>query len=134
MDKQHWLTLAADCLLIIHVLFIGFVVGGLLLIIMGLTRNWTWVRNPWFRGAHLAAISIVVAQAWLNVICPLTIWENQLREAAGEAAYTGSFIRYWLHRLIFYQAPDWVFTLCYTAFATLVVLTWVYAPPRYHKH
>ena len=124
-----WFLLAADGLLIIHALFIAFVVFGLILIIAGLVRGWRWVRNPWFRFIHLGAIGIVVIQAWLNVICPLTIWENNLREKAGEAIYAGSFIQHWLHDLIFYQAEAWVFTLSYTAFAALVVLVWYLAPP-----
>ena len=124
-----WFLLAADGLLIIHALFIAFVVFGLILIIAGLVRGWRWVRNPWFRFIHLGAIGIVVIQAWLNVICPLTVWENNLREKAGDATYAGSFIRHWLHKLIFYQAEAWVFTLSYTAFAALVVLAWYLAPP-----
>ena len=124
-----WLLLAADGLLIIHALFIAFVVFGLVFIIAGVVRGWRWVRNPWFRFIHLGAIGIVVMQAWLNIICPLTIWENNLREKAGEATYAGSFIQYWLHKLIFYQAEAWVFTLCYTVFGALVVLAWYLAPP-----
>ena len=124
-----WLLLAADGLLIIHALFIAFVVFGLILIIAGLARGWRWVRNPWFRFIHLGAIGIVVIQAWLNVICPLTVWENSLREKAGEATYAGSFIQHWLHKLIFYQAEAWVFTLSYSVFGTLVVLAWYLAPP-----
>ncbi len=123
------LLLAADGLLLIHTLFIAFVVLGLLFIIIGLIREWRWVRNPWFRFIHLGAIGIVVLQAWLNVICPLTIWENNLREKAGEVTYAGSFIQHWLHKLIFYQAEAWVFTLCYTAFAALAVLAWCSGPP-----
>ena len=128
-----WFLLAADGLLIIHALFIAFVVFGLILIIAGLVRGWRWVRNPWFRFIHLGAIGIVVIQAWLNVICPLTIWENNLREKAGEAIYAGSFIQHWLHELIFYQAEAWVFTLSYTAFAALVILAWYLAPPRFKR-
>ena len=124
-----WFLLAADGLLIIHALFIAFVVFGLILIIAGLVRGWRWVRNPWFRFIHLGAIGIVVIQAWLNVICPLTVWENNLREKAGDATYAGSFIQHWLHELIFYQAEAWVFTLSYTAFAALVILAWYLAPP-----
>ena len=124
-----WLLLAADGLLIIHALFIAFVVFGLVFIIAGVVRGWRWVRNPWFRFIHLGAIGIVVMQAWLNIICPLTIWENNLREKAGEATYAGSFIQHWLHKLIFYQAEAWVFTLCYTIFGALVVLAWYLAPP-----
>ena len=129
MDGKIVILLAADTLLIIHALFIAFVVFGLILIIAGLAKGWRWVRNPWFRFIHLGAIGIVVIQAWLNVICPLTVWENSLREKAGEATYAGSFIRHWLHKLIFYQAEAWVFTLSYTVFGTLVVLAWYLAPP-----
>ena len=124
-----WLLLAADGLLIIHALFIAFVVFGLIFIIAGLVRGWRWIRNPWFRFIHLGAIGVVVIQAWLNIICPLTIWENSLRDKAGEATYAGSFIQHWLHKLIFYQAEAWVFTLCYTVFGALVVLAWYLAPP-----
>ncbi len=128
-----WLLLAADGLLTIHALFIVFVVFGLILIIAGLIRNWRWTRNPWFRFIHLGAIGIVVIQSWLNVICPLTIWENTLREKAGGVTYAGSFIRHWLHKLIFYQAEAWVFTFTYSAFAALVILAWYLAPPRFKR-
>ena len=125
--------LAADGLLIIHTLFIAFVVFGLAFIIAGLVRGWRWVRNPWFRFVHLGAIGIVVAQSWMNIICPLTIWENNLRERAGDVPYAGSFIQHWLHKLIFYQAEAWVFTLAYTTFAALVVLAWYLVPPSLSK-
>ena len=128
-----WLLVAADGLLIVHALFIAFVVFGLVLIITGLVREWRWVRNPWFRFIHLGAIGIVVLQSWLNIICPLTIWENNLRQLAGQAGYSGSFIQHWLHKLIFYQAEAWVFTLTYTAFAALVVLAWYLVPPSLLK-
>ena len=128
-----WLLLAADGLLIIHALFIAFVVFGLIFIITGLVRGWRRTRNPWFRFIHLGAIGFVVIQSWLNVICPLTIWENTLREKAGQATYAGSFIRHWLHKLIFYQAEAWVFTLAYSVFAALVVLAWYLAPPDFEK-
>lgn len=124
---------AADALLIIHALFIAFVVFGLIGIIAGLVRGWRWTRNPWFRLAHLGAIGIVVLQSWLGMICPLTTWENNLREKAGEATYAGSFIQHWLHKLIFYQAEAWVFTLAYTVFGALVVLAWFLAPPEFTK-
>lgn len=117
-------------MLVVHALFVAFVVIGQGLILVGLWRNWAWVRHRGFRLAHLAAIGVVVLQAWLGVLCPLTIIENALRERAGEAAYQGSFIQHWLHRLIFYDAEGWVFTVVYTAFGVLVVLTWRHGGPR----
>lgn len=125
---NSWAVLA-DLVLVLHAFFVTFVVAGQVLILVGLWQGWAWVRNRAFRLAHLLAIGIVVLQAWLGVLCPLTILENALRRRAGEAAYEGSFIQHWLHRLIFYEAEGWVFTAVYTAFAVLVALTWRYGAP-----
>jgi polyferredoxin len=121
--------LAADGLLLLHVLFVVFVISGLLLVLAGGMLGWNWVRNPWFRLAHLFAIGVVVLQSWLGVICPLTVWEMQFRARAGDAVYAGSFIAHWLQELLYYQAPDWVFTAVYSAFGLLVALSWVFVRP-----
>lgn len=121
--------LLADGVLVTHALFVAFVVLGQALILAGLLLHWRWVGNFRFRMAHLAAIGIVMLQAWLGVLCPLTILENALRRRAGEAAYTGSFIEHWLHRIIFYDAEPWVFTIVYSAFAAVVAATWFYGRP-----
>lgn len=123
-------SLAADLILIIHFLFVIFVVLGLFLIFVGKVRQWHWVRNFWFRVIHLSAISIVVLQSWLGVICPLTEWEMALREKAGELVYPESFIAFWLNKFLYYQAPWWVFVLIYTLFGGLVVLSWFSVKPK----
>jgi polyferredoxin len=122
-------SLAADAVLVTHALFVAFVVIGQVLILAGLALGWRWVRNRRFRLAHLAAIGIVVLQAWLGVLCPLTILENALRRRSGEAAYAGSFIEHWLHRVIYYDAEPWVFTVTYSAFAGVVAATWYFGRP-----
>lgn len=122
--------LAADAVLVVHVLFVLFVVAGLLLVFAGRLLHWSWVRNPWFRLAHLAAIAIVVVQSWLGILCPLTTLEMALRERGGEATYAGGFIAHWLGALLYYQAPAWVFTATYSAFGVLVVLSWFWVRPR----
>lgn len=122
--------LAADLILITHVVFVAFVVLGLALILIGKLRSWDWVRNPWFRLAHLAAIGVVVLQSWLGAICPLTLWEMALRERAGEAAYSGSFIAHWLGTALYYRFPNWVFVLSYTVFGVLVLASWYWVRPR----
>ena len=130
MESGFLLLLAADALLLTHVLFVAFVVFGLALIFVGKLFNWTWVRNPWFRIVHLAAIGIVVLQSWLGIICPLTTWEMALRERAGGITYSGTFISHWLESLLYYQAPAWVFTVVYTVFAAAVVVSWFWVRPR----
>ena len=101
-----------------------FVVLGFVLILLGLLAKWSWVHNRKFRITHLAAIGIVVLQAWLGQLCPLTLWENDLRRLAGQSGYTETFVEHWLHKLLFYQAAPWVFTTIYTCFGLLVVLVW----------
>jgi glucan phosphoethanolaminetransferase (alkaline phosphatase superfamily) len=130
MDSGFLFLLAADALLVGHILFVVFVILGLVLIIVGKLVAWSWVRNPWFRSAHLAAIAVVVLQSWIGIICPLTTWEMALRERAGEAAYAGSFISHWLESLLYYRAPAWIFVVCYTTFAAIVVASWFLVPPR----
>jgi len=122
-ESGVYYRLAADGLLVLHVSFVLFVVIGLLLILAGGYAGWFWVRNRWFRLAHLGAIAVVVLQAWLGRICPLTIWEMALRERAGDAVYRGSFVAHWLGELLYYDAPGWVFTFVYTLFGALVLLT-----------
>jgi hypothetical protein len=57
-----------------------------------------------------------------------------LRVRGGQTGYTGDFVGYWAHRLIFFDAPPWVFTLGYTLFGASVLLAFVLAPPRLPRH
>ena len=102
--------IAADLMLLVHVLFVAFVVLGLLLV--------------------LAGIGIVVLQAWLGRHCGLTNLESWLRVRAGQAVYDTGFVQYWVERFLYHEAPGWVFALTYTVFGILVALAWWYFPPR----
>lgn len=125
-------SLLADFILVIHALFVAFVVLGLAVVLFG--RRWHWVRNPWFRLSHLLAIGFVIAESWLGLVCPLTGWESKLRVAAGGSAYADSFIRHWLHEILFYDFPPWVFTVAYTVFGILVLIAWLIVPPEYRRN
>jgi hypothetical protein len=130
METRAFYGLAADIILVIHTAVVLFIVLGLVLILAGKLAGWRWVHNPWFRLLHLAAILLVVLQSWLGVICPLTNWEMALRSKASATVYEGSFISHWLQQLIYYQAPPWVFTVGYTLFGSLVLLSWYLVRPR----
>ncbi|PJX12607.1 DUF2784 domain-containing protein [Halomonas sp. 141] len=118
------LLLLADAVLLLHVLFVAFVVLGLMAIYLGGILGWYWVRHRRFRLVHLGAIGYVVVQAWLGAVCPLTTLEMALRAEAGSATYAGSFIQHWLQRLLYYTAPEWVFVAVYTLFGSLVLASW----------
>ena len=129
MTEAHYRALA-DLVLTIHFTIVVFVVGGLALVVVGNLRGWRFVNGWWFRLAHLVAIAIVVAQAWLGVVCPLTTLESWLRERGNEPAYEASFIEHWLSRALFFSAPEWVFTAAYTVFGLAVAAVWWRYPPH----
>jgi hypothetical protein len=101
-----------------------FVVFGLAAIWIGAWRRWRWVRNIRFRVIHLLAIGLVAAESILGVDCPMTVWENRLR---GEG--DSGFLQLWLHRLMFFDAPSWVFTSAYLLFAAAVAASWFVIRP-----
>jgi hypothetical protein len=123
----------ADVVVALHVAYIGFVVVGQLLILLGLALRWSWVRNPWFRILHLLAIALVGFEAVCGMDCPLTVWENDLRQLSGQDVSQGSFVGRLLHNLIFYDGEPWMFNLGHIAFALLVIATFVAAPPRLRR-
>ena len=125
--------LLADIILIVHTAFIAFVVIGLLLVLLGAAMRWRWVRNRWFRGAHLACVGLVVFQQFQRIACPLTVWESQLRRSAGGPGYEQGFIAHWLHEIIFFDLPVWVFDVSYGTFGLLVVLSLWLAPIEWRK-
>lgn len=119
----------ADAILVLHALIVCFVIGGLIAILLGWWRDWAWVRNFWFRLIHLGTIAFVVLQAWLGRLCPLTIWEQELRLAAGQTVFEQSFIEHWVGELLYWDLPWWVFVAAYTIFGAAVAWTWWRLPP-----
>ena len=130
MNSKSLFPYAADIVLFAHLLFVAFVVFGLLLIFIGGVSRWSWVRNPTFRILHLLSVGVVVVQSWFGFICPLTTLENWLRGKGGEVVYDGTFVSHWMQTLLYYQAPGWVFSVGYTAFGVLVVLSWNFVRPH----
>jgi hypothetical protein len=130
MDSATIFRLFADSILLLHASFVLFVVIGLVLIFVGQFAHWSWIRNFWFRVAHLAAIGLVVIQSWFGVICPLTTLEMALRAKAGAATYRGAFVAHWLETFLYYEAPAWMFAAAYTIFGLLVVGSWFWIRPR----
>jgi polyferredoxin len=115
----------ADAILVVHFGIVLFIVAGLLAVWVGAALGWQWVRNRWFRYAHLLAIAYVAGEALLGIACPLTVWEALAR--GGTPAE--SFIGRWVRALLFYRAPEWVFTVAYVAWALATLATLRLVPP-----
>lgn len=120
----------ADVLGLLHAAIVLFVVGGQVLILLGWRLGWAWTRGLWFRRVHLSLIAVIMSIAALGEWCPLTVWESDLRQLAAQEGYSQGFIATWLDRLLYYQAPMWVFAVLYAAFTAVVVWSYWKYPPR----
>lgn len=120
----------ADIVLMIHFFYVLFVVGSLPIIWLGAWFKLAFVRNRWFRYLHLAAILLVVVESLFGVVCPLTVWENTLRQVETDS----SFIQRWLHQIMFYNVSEGVLTVVYVVFASLVAMTFKWVPPNSRRN
>ena len=81
----------ADGVLVLHFIFIAFVLGGGLLVLR-------WPRLAWLHVPAVVWGATVEMQGW---ICPLTPLENHFRALAGAAPYAGDFIQRYCLPLIY---------------------------------
>jgi len=116
----------ADALLVSHFLIAAFIAAGLPLVWLGAALGWRWVGNPWFRYAHVAALAFVALEALFGVACPLTVWEDVMRGGGRPESFVGR----WVQQLLFYRAPEWVFTSLYVGWAAATLVTLKIVPPR----
>lgn len=128
-----WYALSADALVGIHILYVAYILAGLVLILVGLRRKWNWIRNPWFRITHLVAILIVIYEIIVKANCPLTTWEMKLRATAGQAVNQTTFMDRLLSFILVADAPHWLVSGLYFAFGLAITLLFVFAPPRWKR-
>jgi hypothetical protein len=84
-------SFAADVLLVLHLVFIVFVMlGGLLLL------KWRWLIY-----LHLPAVAWGILVELLGWLCPLTPLEQHFRMLAGETGYSGGFVQHYLLPIIY---------------------------------
>jgi len=102
-------SLLADAILVFHLAFILFVVLGGLLVLR-------WPRLAWL---HVPTVAWGIYVELSGRICPLTPLENSLRQAAGEAGYSGGFIEHYVTSVIY---PDGLSRGIQMILAAIVVL------------
>ncbi|MHC4513808.1 MAG: DUF2784 domain-containing protein [Planctomycetota bacterium] len=124
-------ALLADLIVAVHLGIVLFVLVGQLLILIGWPLRWRFVRNLWFRLAHLLVILVVAVQAAGGVLCPLTTWELELRHEAGQRGEEGTFVGRLLRDLLYVDVPSETLNIVYIAFAGLVLLSLFLVPPRW---
>lgn len=118
--------MAALSILLVHLAVIAFNVAGCVLIPIGAWLRWRWVREFWWRLAHLASLAVVALQALLGRACFLTIWQGDL----SGRSHVQPLIAGWIDRLVYWPLPLWVFALAYVVVFAYVVALWVWVRPR----
>jgi Protein of Unknown function (DUF2784) len=121
----------ADLMVAIHVAYVSYVVFGQIAIWIGWACGRQFVRNFWFRATHLLAIAIVAFEEVFDIRCPLSVWEAQLRELAGQDVNGETFLGRLFHSLLFHDFERWAFTATHLAVFGVVALTIVLCRPRW---
>lgn len=132
MSESVYYGFLADVVVTIHLAYVAYVIIGQILIVIAAPFRWQWARNPWFRLTHLLAIAIVAYQAIMGIRCPLTVWEEQLRELAGQPFNSGqTFLGRLFHDLLFYEdLSDIFFNTLYISMFVVVLQGIIMYPPR----
>jgi hypothetical protein len=86
-----WYRAGADFVVVVHLLVIGFIVGGVFL-------TWRWPLIIW---VHVPAVIYGALVEFAGFTCPLTLLENDLRQRSGEAGYRDGFITHYLVKVIY---------------------------------
>ena len=81
----------ADLVVVLHLLFVLYVVMGGLLVL----------RRPVLAWIHIPAALWGIGIEWLGGVCPLTPLENHLRRLGGEAGYEGGFVEHYVTQLLY---------------------------------
>lgn len=89
-------------LIIVHALWVAFMLTGFFWTVLAIFFHRRFFDFFWFRTLHLLGIMLVSLFPLLGRYCPLTIWENLLRQSAG-APYEGGFIHHYLEKFVY---PD----------------------------
>ena len=135
--------LLADIIVIIHLLFVIFMVVGFLLTLTAVIGVYVFQKGGWFarffdwkifRWAHLCGIAFVGALTILGMYCPLTNLENALRRRAQDPAqYSGSFIVHYLEKLLYPNIAPIILTIATIFIAVFTVLTFILRSPARKK-
>jgi hypothetical protein len=81
----------ADAVLVLHLVFILFVVLG----------GWLVAIRPKLIWLHLPVVAWGALVEIMGLTCPLTPLENWLRDRGGETGYSGGFIDHYLTPLMY---------------------------------
>lgn len=94
--------LLAEGTLVLHLLWIAFLILG----------GYVFLTYPRLRVTHFIFLFLTFGMQIFSIDCPLTYLEDYLRFKAGQGIYyQGSFISYYLEKLVYPGIPQAVITI-----------------------
>jgi amino acid transporter len=135
----------ADGIIILHFLWIIFMLAGFVLTVYGViclyvvrrsAERWNRFFDRWvFRTIHLCGMLLVACLPLLGEYCPLTLWEYALRDRYDpQTAYTGLFIANWLEKLIYPSVHPLVIIIPTVAITLFTLIVYLLRPPQKIKN
>ena len=124
----------ADVIVVIHLIVVLFMIGGLLMVLIGGPLRWEWVRSPWWRIAHLGIMGYIAFNAIRGELCFLTIWEADLRQRAGQYDREQiSFIGRVFRDALYVEVPQRTLDKIYLVFGSAVLASILFVRPRFRR-
>ncbi len=121
----------ADAIIVVHFLFILFMLLGFLLTAFALVFRQKFFDWWLFRSLHLLGIFYVSSLSILGKYCPLTILENELRlRYEVSSVYSGSFIVHYLQKLIYPDVNPLVIQIPTVLLAVFTIAVFIIKPPK----
>lgn len=108
----------AEAVLVVHLFFILWVIGGVLLVRLHPELQWVHI-------ASLVYSIFIELVPWLP--CPLTVLEQGLVNRAGFAAYHGSFLLHYLDELVYPSVPPDLLVAMAVVFCAGTIVYYVFA-------
>lgn len=120
----------ADVIVVVHFIWIVFMLFGFFLTVYGFF--WEKFFDWWlFRTLHLSGILFVGMLTLLQRFCPLTILENLSRARySPEATYPGSFIVYYIEKLVYPDVNQTLLRLVTVFGALFILIVYIIKPPE----
>jgi len=120
----------ADAVIVVHFLFILFMLLGFLLTIYAVLFREKFFDWWLFRSLHLLGIFYVASLSILGKYCPLTILENELRlKYEVFSVYSGSFIVHYLEKLVYPDVNPLVIQIPTVFLAIFTIVMFIVKPP-----
>ncbi len=120
----------ADAIIVLHLLFIVFMLLGFLLTLYSIFFRNKFFDRWLFRSLHVSGIFYVASLSVMGKFCPLTVLENELRlKYEASAAYSGYFTVHYLEKLVYPDINPLVIQIPTVFLAIFTIVMFIIKPP-----